>query len=379
MIIYNKKIDSSKLNFSYNNNVLEFRGSTDNEALYAELTFQGSTKRIFPYPDGFTFFYNVLEWFSSIASSVGFTDDLDADLSDSIVYDWTSKSILLGQLDIEIVYPEEIAGNESESLQLVFLNGVVQLIDFKNRFPLAIDINNVLVASPFLNKNNRACFVKYWDGYPMDFSIYSQGSETLNIQNTNTSEIFEIESPNIFNRVFISDGRTDLGLIEELFFDYGINNLNVIGINNFNILFDRVKGCNDGNYIKWRNTLGGYSYWLFHKGNQDRSIKDLGDLNNDFNNILDTVSQSLNLGKESEDTLTVAEYSMNEFESSLLVDILESPAVFLFTGQRYAKNNFNDWVQIKLKAGNKRVSNAKKESLNLELSFELPTRNTIKL
>lgn len=380
MIIFKSDINDSFLRFVINKSVLEFYTDSPFDALRATLTFSSSDqpKFVFKSPDN-SFYYDLTEWFTELASIDGYTDTLNTDIEASgSFYDWTQRTCLKGNLEIKIEFSNSNTV-EITNKELTFINGVIQLEDFKKRFPLQLPKENLIVLNPLTVSSNYTTYAKYWDGYPMDFCVYSEGSFVIsNAQNNQT--ISHTPSGSV-TRCFVSDGITDIGINEVLNLIYGTNRLSISKENGatFEILLNKNEGCrDDGHYVKWINSLGGYSYWLFERGQRDRTSKDEGDVNNDFYNAEDTISQTLQLGKTSNDTISVVALGVDEIENNLLSDLFDSPAVFLFIGERFDSNKANDWMGVKIKGTSTRIKNYKKDNVNFSAQIELPERYTRK-
>ena len=125
------------------------------------------------------------------------------------------------------------------------------------------------------------------------------------------------------------------------------------------------------------NDLGGFNYWLFPNGNRNRKTKDLGEINNDYSNFEDTISPTIQMGKTANDVIQVASDVLTEQENLLLSGILDSPKIYLFTGQPFAKAGVNDWMEVSISGSDYRISNAKQSQNKFNFTFELPQRNTI--
>jgi hypothetical protein len=139
-----------------------------------------------------------------------------------------------------------------------------------------------------------------------------------------------------------------------------------------NFFVEKINSYCNGTYLKWLNSFGGWSYWLFYKGNENLQTKELGVLNNDFNNLEDTVSPAISLGTESQNTISLLQEGITKDEMLLLRDLLDSAKVYMFTGIAFTQSSDKDWVEVIVKAGNFRLSNAREKLNNLSVTIELP-------
>lgn len=166
------------------------------------------------------------------------------------------------------------------------------------------------------------------------------------------------DNTNRVNRIIISNGF-------EL--QNGYNKLS-LGSNEFYI--EQISQYCNGHYLKWLNSFGGWNYWLFDKGNDTLTTKDLGTIYNDYNDIVDTVSPYVAIGKTSENNISVNQSNITPNELLILNDLPDSPKVYLFQGLP------NDWLEVTIKSSSFRVANSKEKMTNLNLTIELPANVT---
>ena len=373
-IVFTKTIATDRLNLAFNNNILEFYSDSTEQVLRAEILIGTNLITIYPQPSGL-FYYNLKNLITSLSNVDNYTDDLNPDLLVNYVYDWSEK-VILNQLITVTIY----LGNDNtevNSFTPYWLNGYVQITDYKRTYPLNdLLINKSFLLSPTNNTANTSNYVKYWYGLPFDITLWLNVEDII-ITNKNNGLFYNFENDGeaLVNRLVFSDGDTTTTLEDVLPLVTGFNNLDVN--NDFELLLEKITSfCQDDHYIKWINRYGGWSYWLFNKGNITRSTKSKGQVNNDFNNLEDTISPLISLGKEAQDVLQLVQEGITPLEFTLLEDLIDSAKVYLFTGVAFSQNTFNDWVEVDIKNGNFRVQNAREKSNSLTLSIELPQRVT---
>jgi len=370
-IIYTKNLPENKLLLAYNNNVLEFRSDSALRTLKAEMSFFGITLTLFPFPNGL-FYFNFKDWITSIINQNNFEDNLNIDLDNQRVYDWTANSYLNTIINVKIIYSNLTFEEGIKNLK--WISGYTQIENFKRRYPINDSNTEIVALIPKVNANNNRAFVKYWYGYPFDISFYKTSNYTLK---NNILEYIVPSTTNIVERLIFSTGQTDLTLDDDLSLTIGFNEITVTDAStNFYIQIEKIEPRCAGHYVKWINSLGGYSYWLFEEGNLNRRTNDLGELQNDFDNLGGTISPTIQIGKTSIDSLRVTTDTIEDYEIDFIEDIIDSPKVYLFTGQPFAKNNFNDWVEVNLKPGDFRIRNAKNSKNSINFTLELPERVT---
>ena len=226
----------------------------------------------------------------------------------------------------------------------------------------------------------RVGYMKYFEGYPFDFTFLSSSSVTLfNSTNLDTLELTDLTN---VTRLGISDGRTDTTI--DLYFVI-TEGENLIQFKQGDTIDYQLKlfkdtSCSDGVYIKWLNNYGGWSYWLFNKNHQrSLSVSSLGNINNDFNNLNQTTSPLLSLGKESNFSIRALSDNIGKDDNDLLLTMLDSPKVYLFTGTPFSKNTYEDWLEVELTNRNSITKQFKRDLNNYEFVFKLPSKNTMKL
>jgi len=373
-IIFTKTIPTDRLNLAFNNNILQFYTDSVEVVLKAEITIGVNIITIYPEPSGL-FYYNFKNLITSLINLNNYKDDLAPDLLISYMYDWTSNLILNELITVKIYLGNDT--EETTSFTPLWLSGYAQLEDYKRTYPLAsLLIDKTFLLSPTDNASNTVNYVKYWYGLPFDLTLWLNGDDAVL---TNTTNGLDYTFTNVglgsVNRLVISDGDTTATLEDVLPLVAGFN---IINFNSdYDLQLEKVTNfCEDSHYFKWINRYGGWSYWLFDKGNRSRSVRSLGTLNNDFNNLEDTISPTINLGKESSDTLQVVQESITSNEFTLLQDILDSAKVYLFTGIAFSQNTYNDWIEVEIKNGNFKVENARTNKKTLSLNIDLPQRVT---
>jgi hypothetical protein len=388
-IVFIKSLEPLKLRMAYNNDVIKFYSNNSTTIVkYADVIIDtpGSvpdvTMRLYPAPDG-TFTCNLKPYIVSLINKRNFEDTTQTNINSnditSFFYDNTIGTIL--KKNLNIVIP-----GESYTVGLFWIAGVEQL-GLRPQF----DMREFYVMSPYDKNTYYHNYIKYWQGYPFDLPFFYGNNITANINNykikneTNLLDMsFTIDktgSVNLAGRLFFSDGRTDETLEDLLPLVEGYNKLiwSKVGQpstkDKFITLEKMPYRC--GVYFKWLNKYGGYNYWLFENTYSiDRTSKQLGELSRDNDNLEDTFSNAIQIGKDSQDTIKVIAELIPEHERIVLEGIIDSPKIYMFTGQPFARNGFRDWVEVSLKTTNTRVKNPKQQLTNFVFDFELPQRYT---
>lgn len=362
-LIFDIDISTTNILYAFNNNVIKFKSTTVSNPTSATITTGGNTYTI--YPDASNYFWFNFKGIKSVELNVGnYAETINPDLSTSVPYNWTSKSILTENVIIEV------DGIDYAVREVVWVNGYVNIIDYKQKFPSL----QIPKTSNFLLK--PLPLFKYWAGLPFDISFYKFSGNTFNLKNNNTGINYDFSANYKVPRVFFSDGRTDVSIEDYVPFNDGLNNVTMAGLN---FQLEKIQSYCEGTYLKWMNSFGGWNYWLFYKGNESISVKELGSIDNDVNNLDFTTSPNISLGSESSNNIQLFQDNITPNEMLLLRDLLDSVKAYLFTGIPFTQSSSNDWLEVSVKGGTFRLSNSREKLNNLSLSVDIPMNSNRKL
>jgi hypothetical protein len=369
-ITFSKDISEDKLLMAYNNNVVQFSTNSVLVVLNCEVTGLGINAILYPHPNG-SFYFNLLDYITAVINTKNFADDLvtdlDGDYANTFTYDVKVGCYKAGVITFKINFSNNT--HESTSKSLAFLAGVFQLRDYK-RQEINID-SEIIVLSPLADRTNNTTYLNYWKGYPFEFSLYVKEEDNFTLVNNEID--FEFERKSVITSLFLSDGRTDVTIENFLPLAFGMNTITVPG-HDLNIMLKKEESrC--GVYVKWLNDYGRYNYWLLHDISfEDLNTRYLSELSNDFNNTEDTISPTVQTGKTTNDTIRAMAKGLNDEEKRIVLGIFQSPKIYLFTGERFARSSPNDWVEVQLKNTNVRTFDPTKVKTNIAIDLELPTR-----
>jgi hypothetical protein len=376
-VVFTTDISTTDLLLAYTNNVVRFNSDSASAATKATITIGAIVKTIYPHPDN-TFYFNFKELITSIINTDNFEDGLDLDISGSgYVYDWSKV-----YLNNDIVFAITLSNFTTETVtkNISFISATVDYETFKSKFPFRTELNTPKILSVSEKDSNNSAYLKYWTGYPFDIAVYSGDATTLKITNLDTTLHHTFNTVSEVNRYAFSDGNTTITIEDVLPLSNGFNDLKLTANDlDYYATLEQINENCESIYLKWSNDNGGYNYWLFANGNRDRKTNDLGEINNDYNNLGDTISPTIQIGKNSNDIIKIESDILTEQENNLLSGILDCPKIYLFTGQRFAKAGYNDWLEVSIPANNYRVSNAKQIKNKIAITLELPKRNTRKI
>jgi hypothetical protein len=380
-IIFSKDISQNKLLTAYNNNVVRFSSNTTLTPLTAQITGLGIDVLLYPHPNK-SFYFNFKDYITAEINTKNFADDLIYNLvsldPNTFTYDVSDGCYLEGVITFKINFTNNTS--ESTTRNLSFIAGTEQLEDYKKN-EILFQSNRIIVLSPVASRTNNTTYLKYWEGYPFEFSFYNRGFPTaaFTLKNNSTGLTYDFNSKSKVTSMFLSDGRTDVTLEDFLPLVIVQNDIqfSINGVDqNINLIIDKADSdC--GLYVKFLNKYGRYNYWLLSKNNyRNRSSKYLAELENDFENLEDTTSPTIQIGKVGDETIKCATDKLNENEKLIFEGIIDSPKIYLFTGERYAKADLTDWIEVRLKTNSFTVNNPKKKRYQYFVEFDLPARIT---
>lgn len=223
----------------------------------------------------------------------------------------------------------------------------------------------------------------YYEGFPFNFDIQRviyAADKVLTVKNLNTgivSDDMPVTSTGAFRMNVDRGGGNNWTSGNILPLIVGVNRLEIHenGAFRSNLLLTKRKECS-GIYLKWFNSEGGYSHFLFNRYFIEAVRgQDMGTvLNSDFNNIEDVTGSLLSTGKEASRSFVVkAKYNSSEYEN--LKDIFTSPLIQIYTSfQAYIEGRYID-VSV-----NGTFNNSNKRGNNeIVLNIDLPEMITAKL
>jgi len=137
--------------------------------------------------------------------------------------------------------------------------------------------------------------------------------------------------------------------------------------------------CDGGYYFKWINKYGGWNCWLFKFGSESLRTSSDGEVINvpiDFGYTNSIVSQ---IGKDSNQTITVNTDTLDSNQKLLLSHLFESPKIYLFTGEKGVQATYTDWIEVNLTNSQYLTKQVKTDLNEFTLNFELPPNQNRKL
>lgn len=130
------------------------------------------------------------------------------------------------------------------------------------------------------------------------------------------------------------------------------------------------KFCDDYKILKYLDSSGRYRFFPFGSKWMQRDKPSLiGETNNFITSILNSQTESKNIGYKAERTLSLAAGSVSDDELDKLADIYTSPRVYLYVGNG-TNDRVQDWILVTVTGdgvGRRRNNKFGKVSIDIKL------------
>ena len=359
---------------AYNDSFIEFTSSLANNnraeiTIYPTATFP-NVILLYPDEDG-KYLFNLKEVMKVRFNEDGFNDQnyfTDAD------YKSITGNYIEQEIDIDVF--NDSTSDITLTKDYTFYKSVLQV-----GRTIPANLYGLLSYS----EDDSTYYLTYFKGFPFSFDlrrIEPDENTEIEVENVTAADssvpLTDAELANGALRMNVDRGDGDswnntgfLDIIE------AVNKLHILDEEIIrSVVYLDVRNVCSGVYLKWFNSQGGFSYYLFQQYKiESVGGQDLGYiLNSDFNNIEDSIGFVKSTGKQSSRTFVIkARYNANEFE--ILKDLLYSPSIQLYTStEQDADADFIDvTVEGTLRNSNKRGNN------EIILTVVLPEIVTAKL
>jgi len=377
-ITFSKALSVSTLLNAYNNNVVTFTHDNVLDATKCVINISGLNFEITPLSNVFR--YNFKETIGVLINSNRFTDDILPTLvladPTSLIYGDTTNTYIAPLVTYTITFSDD--STEQTTVTYKWLKSIEQLEQDKTS--VITGGNNVYMLSPFRSSTTNTYDITYFEGYPFAIALYFNSPGVTTVLNQTNAMTYDFTFNDTINRLFFSDGRTTITIGDFLPLVDGLNQLKIT--RGSDIIYVNVTKVPSvaGVYVKWLNTYGGWNYWLFNCSHErTRKDKDLKTVNNDFSDVSETTVPTYQIGKTSQDTLTLIADTVDKKNQDVLNGILDSPRVYLFTGIRLTQVTDVSWLGVNKKKGSSMITDFKRNIKNYKIGIELPERYTMKL
>lgn len=234
--------------------------------------------------------------------------------------------------------------------------------------------------------------LKIYKGYPQDVSVIAKPENTINqfivyqedetfISSTNYTIPASTRTDKYVQRIILSDGVDMLTALT----DITTPTKGKLQIGNkvdadtsptsvYTCQYEIIDDC--GVYVKWFNSAGGWSYWLFKDTKRSTyEMKSKGTISSDVDN-LSYQSDEKNIGVDATEKIFIAERDLDLIDYNTLLDLITSPAVYLYLKPK-GDSDFSDslddcWLKLPQITGFKQTKKAKSVTYSLGIEFMAP-------
>jgi hypothetical protein len=364
--------DLLPVNPAYNDSIIQFNSNTITGATKAVITIEGDSFTTVPNAGVFTF--NFKEIIKTKINTNRFEDEIVPNL---LTEEYIYPDPNIGRefnIDIQV---QNYTTGETISKTYYFQRSVEQLPNYHRLTALPNGIRLLLPTNNYIDYS-----VKYFEGYPFDFTVNGiRPYNTIYFNNITTNQQTD-EYLNITEeakRVFLSDGGTNTTNTDILVNSSTLNRIELYLNDSFkaNINIMKVESqC--GVYLKWLNSKGSYSYWLFDSIYKDNlTPRTIDEFAGYYDNLQNLTSTSHLIGKTANRILQI-NTKFDNADAEYLRDLAISPAVWMYAHQvpfQQVQDRF-DWIGVKVSDTAFPVDR-KTSKQKLNLTITLPDLQTI--
>ena len=261
--------------------------------------------------------------------------------------------------------------------------------DFSLKYNRAIKdldrFNDYFFIDQELGAEYNAEMIYFFPGYPFDLGIFTKELQQIGIQteeNRNSSNSVSIQTFDYvenyqFTRLVLSNGFSNLKSSNGNDLTENISEIYIADFseNDFVVKTHDVKqmpNC-EGHYLKWLNRSGDFSYFLFsNRYEENIDVNSLGNINNDYKNKEYSISPKLSKGKESTRELTLFKDRVDEQMRYHLSDLVDSPRVYYYTGEKDQEASVFDWIEVEITNSNFEMHRPKDNVFDFYFDIEFP-------
>jgi len=360
-VVFDKNyLDTDKLSTG-NNWIIKYHTDTVGTVNYSRVSFLGESFNVDPDPNG-NFSFNFSSCigdkindnnFDDTNNSVDITSETGAVFNDGSTYQKVSVTIAIFIEGAQTnVYTQDYRFVTSVYDDEVYELGVKTITP------------EVEILLPVVDGEQH---IQGTDSQPLDFSIYSRGSRSIQMYNLTNDTSQNISISEGVNRVFLQDnfGNT----IGNLFvLNEGLNKiqLTIAGVPDPVIIYVTIKGSECCSVLKWLNLEGGFGYHVFQHKVEDYSSKTKGFLENDYGTFDDYEPNAVSTGVDMIRLLGFTSIRVSEIELASLEGLISSPKVY-----QMLTNVDGDkvWKERVFKAGEMRIKQTGKKVFDFEIDL----------
>lgn len=351
---------------AFNDNVIIFKRNNSEKL---EITFNGKYPiTLYPSPTN-EYYLNLKEPAKALINQNKFKDEITPDIENE-GYVYPDNSMYL-KMKISI---DRVVGRQrfNAELNYQFVKAVEQISNFKDTIFKANTDKGYLML-PRL-KTEDFYRVNYYEGYPMDVSLYLETSNIneskqlyLKLKNTTTGHQANVSWRYFVSRLYFSQGSQNFTIDDILPIQTGVNRIELeINRNKSLLLYVNKKESKCAPYFKFYRNRGGWGYIRFEKEFSIKDkIRDQKEVSLDFDGIQNTLTRSLVSEKQSTIEMKFQTEALEDWEMQNFKDFVRSPRVEMYVQDLFQKQEKDSWVGVKV-SGNSLDTKSLKTKFNRE-------------
>jgi hypothetical protein len=392
-VYFNAAYWTSYFAAAYNNNLFKWNTDTIKTIATGEIWFNGTLKFTKLVPGSAGPQFNVEEVIKSLFGN--FNDTVAYILSDVVIFDANLCNVTT--IKLKLIYTDtttdeiDVTGYYLKAVRQHHDQFASSMYYFESDFIFGSPVGGLETCRALMptgiNKTGFTQKLRIFKGYPQDLSVIAK-TVNNNLQFTlftpsgtyigfeNKTITAGSRTNKYVQRIILSDGQNIVPIFNTFpqtkgklqiasMFDDGTAPNSI-----YNFLYELVDDC--GVYIKWLNSCGGYSYWLFNKDTKTTfNAKSKGTISTN-DGELSFASDENNIGTEATEKIQVTTQNLDSDYLKYVSDIATSPAVYLYMKPKdtlaYANGNIDVWLKLPQIVG---FQYPKKSSANIyAVSFE---------
>lgn len=347
----------------FNDSYLQF-STTFNENDRAVVTLDGTYKfTLFPDNAG-QYLFNMREVVKAIINTNEFRDTLDSSTS---AWGYTDSS-LYRVIGIDIMAYGD-STSEGVSNAYSFNKAVKQFGDKELTNPYQLMLPS---------EDGMNFYLTYFEGYPTELPFrYLHTTNNIQIDNARTGQTTPAFTPTADGpyRLFLDKGTTNWHSAGVMEIPDMMNRLHVVesGLHATIELTKKANQC--GKYLRWFNSDGAYSSWLFHQWYKQEHVGSEIDRvgSNNFSNVYGNQEGLTKITGKSGGSSMKLKTLVTEHEKNHLISLVTSPHVQMWSAEEPYQDG--TWIDVKLVSKGFTYAN-KKTRNHIEVEIELPEWNT---
>lgn len=382
----------------YNMHVIKWKTDTEADSVIGKITINGYVfENLVADSDGI-FTFNIQEVIKALFGN--FNDNIDYNIADVLIYD--DNLLLKLSVELEVIVTVDFDDTTETLATTAYALRSVHDIGDKNAETMVSFDPTAFTTSVYptqtLNKLDnfmirsssylRQQYLKIFKGYPFCISVIDKldsvvlryaflSKDASELFSTVNRDILEADADKYLKRLIISDGVDLITPFTESECVIKINTINEANETNSIYLFEAniVDDC--GIYLKWLNTEGGWSYFLFNKYyKMPFTAKSKGKINKYNDTLIGATGNQTNIGQTKTTGIKVNQRFLIPEEYAQVVEIAASPIVYLYNEPKGTMALSSSWLEVSVEDFKDDFRDNKKNIFDISFIFNLPLNYT---